>query len=706
MRYCRNPLQIFFYFRTPGGPAWIDPGLNAEAFVVEDGYLASEVLDDLGAHQVDGNSREAAAGHPRAEDAFDPQGGHLPPGTKPRSEPPATNELRPDPDRIGDLLVHIGPEGGPTTRGSDLPKEVLAKRFAEADRACVEKEQEIRNKREELRKIASEFGCGYTESLNKSMRRAYDRLNDLMGQAATVHGKFTEATTALEAERPLLKAVATMAIPAAELDSLVGNDPVAGPLAQAAAALKAQQAQDQNAAESKASSDPTARQLAAVQTVYDQRIDELKETARDSRRFRIEREMAKWEALLAKLQGQREDLAGKIRKSKEDAYRLGRASVDVEMLRAEIKDLESVLRKLVGQREDLRVALNMARPPRVQPVKAKAEPPKRDDIGTQNLVRRFAQADDCCVEKEQDNRNKREGLEKLAEEFGTADPESLTDSMLRGFVQLNVDLTRQAVTVHGKYAEVTTQLEAETRLLKSVEKMPIPAAELDSLVRNDRVASPLAEALAALKVQQAQNQNAARSKTGDDRTARQLAAVQTVYDQRIDELREKVNYSRRLRIAREMAKWYALRRFAQVDDCCVEKEQDIRNKRQELRKIAEEFGTSDPESLADRMRHAYDRVNSFMTDAATVHRKDTDATTQLEAERRLLKAVQTMAIPAAEMDSLVRNDPVAGPLATALTALKVQQCRTRMPPVRGPVTTGPPGPWRQSKRRMTRGSTS
>ena len=110
----------------------------------------------------------------------------------------------------------------------------------------------------------------------------------------------------------------------------------------------------------------------------------MREKARGKRRFRIEREMGKWEALLADLKRQREDLAEKIRQAKEEAYRLGRASVDAEIARVEIKDLEEALARMTRIREDLRedlgVKLKMANPPRAQPTIPKAEAERRDDI--------------------------------------------------------------------------------------------------------------------------------------------------------------------------------------------------------------------------------------------------------------------------------------------------------------------------------------
>ena len=45
----RNPLQVFFFFRAPGGPAGVDTRLYAEALVVEEGNFAFKVLDDIGA---------------------------------------------------------------------------------------------------------------------------------------------------------------------------------------------------------------------------------------------------------------------------------------------------------------------------------------------------------------------------------------------------------------------------------------------------------------------------------------------------------------------------------------------------------------------------------------------------------------------------------------------------------------------------------
>ena len=243
----------------------------------------------------------------------------------------------------------------------DVEKDAKQRRFNQVSDACVEKEDDIRKKREELKKIASEAGNADTESLTQRMRHAYDELNMLMNQAAGMHTKWAEARSEYEACKELLKSVDKMEVPAADLDALIHADPVAGPLAQQVAGLKMELERNKMSQRPGVHSsfiDQLTRQLQSSQEQYDQKIDELKEKARDKRRSEIEQNMVKYDSYLNSMQKSKEELADQIRQKKDEAYKLGRSSVDSEMMRAEIRDLEATLGRMTQIREDLRVELN------------------------------------------------------------------------------------------------------------------------------------------------------------------------------------------------------------------------------------------------------------------------------------------------------------------------------------------------------------
>ena len=117
---------------------------------------------------------------------------------------------------------------------------------------------------------------------------------------------------------------------------------------------------------------------------------------------------------------------------------------------------------------------------------------------------------------------------------------------------------------------------------------------------------------------------------------------------------------------------YAQRRFNQLADACVEKEDDIRKKREQLRMLSSDAGNADPEAQGYRLRHAYETLTILENRSASLRGKLAEVRGEYQANAALLKALDKSPISALELDPLVRNDPVADPLATELAGLKLE----------------------------------
>ena len=164
----------------------------------------------------------------------------------------------------------------------DVEAEQKRTRFSEVDRAAIEKDQDIRAKRQELRNLANEAGAVDPDSLAQRVQHAFSQLNILTTESAGMQGKFAEVKSELEANKELLKSVDKMEIPPGDIDALIRSDQVADSLGKQLAFLKLQQSQNKQAAKPGARSpyaEQLARQLESVQEQYDQKLDELKEKA-------------------------------------------------------------------------------------------------------------------------------------------------------------------------------------------------------------------------------------------------------------------------------------------------------------------------------------------------------------------------------------------------------------------------------------------
>ena len=69
------------------------------------------------------------------------------------------------------------------------------------------------------------------------------------------------------------------------------------------------------------------QQLQSAQEQYDQKLDELKEKARDKKRSEIEQNIVRYEVLLAQTQKSKEELSEQIKQMKEETGKLGQSTV-------------------------------------------------------------------------------------------------------------------------------------------------------------------------------------------------------------------------------------------------------------------------------------------------------------------------------------------------------------------------------------------
>ena len=118
-------------------------------------------------------------------------------------------------------------------------------------------------------------------------------------------------------------------------------------------------------------------------------------------------------------------------------------------------------------------------------------------------------------------------------------------------------------------------------------------------------------------------------------------------------------------------------RFSKVNRAVVKKDQDIRNKRQELRNLVTKVGSVDPGTLRQRVQAFYARLNILETQLAQMQGKYGELRSELEANKELLKSVNKIEVPPADLDILIHSDPVAEPLARQVAELKMSLERMR-----------------------------
>ena len=99
-------------------------------------------------------------------------------------------------------------------------------------------------------------------------------------------------------------------------------------------------------------------QMESVKQQYDEMSKNLQQQIRDKKRVDTNREITRMESEVAILKEQEKQFRADVERLQKEAESMGKKSIDVEMVRAEITNLNQVLTSLTDEREKLKVELN------------------------------------------------------------------------------------------------------------------------------------------------------------------------------------------------------------------------------------------------------------------------------------------------------------------------------------------------------------
>ncbi len=234
--------------------------------------------------------------------------------------------------------------------------EQKRRRLDELDKICGDKEQQIRTKREELKGlIASIDGSESPDSLSTRQRLILEELATYRTEKAKIDFEIAKLKGELAAQRALLKQTDTASADPGELEMLVNSDPRARELSAKLAKEQSDQPHDKATA-NKGAATPS-EQAKTLRAQYDARVKELGQKAREKRRTVVMRKIIELEAQLKSMEEAQAAAAAKIGKLTEEAKNIGETSVDIQMLRSQLRNMEQSLGSLVAEREKLEVAI-------------------------------------------------------------------------------------------------------------------------------------------------------------------------------------------------------------------------------------------------------------------------------------------------------------------------------------------------------------
>lgn len=215
-------------------------------------------------------------------------------------------------------------------------------RLSELDRAYVEKEQDVRERREDLKKLAETLGTSDNGALSIKQTIAMEKLAIQRKELCRLQSDLSRWQAELAAQQALLKGVDSLNVDD-EVDLLAENDSI---IRELQVELESHKGSSANAAEAK-----------AVQGRIDAQRAKLVKLARAKIRSAAKTETRRLEPAIAKLNEQVQSLQKQDTVQQRELERWSATTVDFEMFRAEVQCLQAALDRIAAERENLRIEI-------------------------------------------------------------------------------------------------------------------------------------------------------------------------------------------------------------------------------------------------------------------------------------------------------------------------------------------------------------
>jgi len=235
-------------------------------------------------------------------------------------------------------------------------------RLNQLDRICEEKETALRDKRTELKRLAEQSGIAEEKGTSLKELIAVEQFSGALRELSQARNDARRIKGEMDVRKAMVHAVGGMEFSQFELDTLAQSDQdVAEVLLPALAQVKKQLLEaGVNAQRAKTPPDVAElrRRLAEIEAHIDDRLQELKEQVRASRRANIEAEILALECYIMQAVQLEEELSKEMERSRAVVERLRASSVDLDMLRTQIQQLEKILDSVAEEREKQKVEVN------------------------------------------------------------------------------------------------------------------------------------------------------------------------------------------------------------------------------------------------------------------------------------------------------------------------------------------------------------
>lgn len=257
----------------------------------------------------------------------------------------------------------------------DVERNQRRQRLSELDRIYAEKESEMRSKRTDLRKLAEQLGTTDKDTLSLKQQNAVQQFAEYQKELVQMQFRLLHARAQLRAQQATLALVNEMKISDYEVERMGLMNPTVRQLSDQVAAL--QGAVDYTKKHSApGAGDRLVKRfednLAMLQGQYEEVNRQLREKVRGQKRADAEAEMRRLEAEVSIAEEQEKHFHQEVDQKRKEVEQIGSSSIDIELMRAELKQTDSVLTGIAEERERLRVELRSAS--RIQLIQSAEKP--------------------------------------------------------------------------------------------------------------------------------------------------------------------------------------------------------------------------------------------------------------------------------------------------------------------------------------------
>jgi len=265
--------------------------------------------------------------------------------------------------------------------------EQKRQRLSELDRIVTEKETEVRSKRNDLKKLADQLGTSDTETLTLKQKLALEELTIYRQEMAKIKFDVQRLRGDLAAQKALLESVNKVAVLSGEVEMLVMSDPVARQLFTELGWKKMDEVYTESVLPTGAKNryaDRFRNEIQMLEQQYNTRLAKLEENVRQKKQSLIQTEIDRLQTMLDVWSKQEEKAKEDVETQRVAAERFGGSSLDIEMMRSDVKKSEETLALVGNEREKLKVEVRSR--PRVTLLPGGAEVPE----AAANAYSRFA----------------------------------------------------------------------------------------------------------------------------------------------------------------------------------------------------------------------------------------------------------------------------------------------------------------------------